>query len=58
MNVRAPQFLNVLRVRDVAHAMGLIAPRPLELYEADPSMVSTIASIYDAADAPESFSHK
>jgi cephalosporin-C deacetylase-like acetyl esterase len=49
MAAGAPQFLNVLRVCDVPDALGLIAPRPLLVIDADPSQLERTKRAYSAA---------
>ena len=58
MSTNAPQFLNVLRVCDLNEALGLIAPRPLAILEANTNEFAGTASIYSAAAAPEKLSFK
>ncbi|HLJ09796.1 MAG TPA: prolyl oligopeptidase family serine peptidase [Planctomycetaceae bacterium] len=54
MNSAAPQFLNVLRVGDIPQILGLLAPRPLTILNADDEFKAT-AAIFDAAGAAERF---
>jgi hypothetical protein len=53
MDAAAPQFLNVLRVCDVPDALGLIAPRPLTLIDADADDFKRTAAAYEAAGASD-----
>jgi dienelactone hydrolase len=46
-----PIFLNVLRVLDVPEALGLLAPRPLTIYTAQPATFDTTAAYYRAGAA-------
>ncbi|MBN2476159.1 MAG: prolyl oligopeptidase family serine peptidase [Pirellulales bacterium] len=56
MDNDAPQLLNVLRVCDVADALGMIAPRPLSVHGVSPQKLAKVAAIYAAAKASESLS--
>jgi hypothetical protein len=56
MNNAAPQLLNVLRVGDVPHMLGLIAPRPLTLKAVNAEEFAATRSIYAAAAASDKFS--
>lgn len=58
MNKIAPQFLNVLRVCDVPEALGLIAPRPLRIVDADATAFAKTKSAYSAAASAEQLSFK
>ncbi len=51
MDAGAPAFLNVLRVCDILEALGMLAPRPLELRSAAPELVERVRAIYRAAGA-------
>src|SRR5262249_27072565 len=53
-----PIFLNVLRVLDVPEALGMLAPRPLTLVNADEKLVQRVAKIYELAGAKDKFTHK
>ena len=55
MDPAAPQFLNILRVGDVPDVLGLIAPRPLTLVEANAADFKRTAAAYEAAGAGEKF---
>jgi hypothetical protein len=46
-------LLGVLRVCDIPHALGGIAPRPLTLEAGDGSLQETVRSLYEAASATE-----
>ena len=48
-----PQFLNVLRVCDIPHALGMIAPRPLTISGTIPAKLDITSKIYKAAGAVE-----
>lgn len=50
MEPHAPQFLNVLRVCDVPDVLGMLAPRPLAIYEPTADG-EEVARIYSAAGA-------
>src|SRR5262249_8459808 len=49
----APQFLNVLRVCDVPVALGLIAPRPLLVKDADAEGFASTKAAFAAAGAQD-----
>lgn len=49
----APQFLNVLRVCDVADVLGMLAPRPLLLRQPAEALASKTRSVYQAAGAAD-----
>ena len=49
MNNLAPQFLNVLRVCDIPDSLGLIAPRPLRIINADAALFARTTADYSAA---------
>jgi pimeloyl-ACP methyl ester carboxylesterase len=51
METDAPQLLNILRVCDVAEALGMLAPRPLQLLGAGESLSAKVKACYAAADA-------
>jgi len=51
MDPAAPQFLNVLRVCDIPHTLGLLAPRPLTIHGSDPGNFLTTAAVYKAVGA-------
>jgi dienelactone hydrolase len=53
-----PTFLNVLRVLDIPEAMGLLAPRPLTVVNADPKGARRTAQFYDLAGAKAKFRHR
>jgi cephalosporin-C deacetylase-like acetyl esterase len=53
-----PIFLNVLRVLDVPEALGMLAPRPLTLVNADEKLVQRVAKIYELAGAKDKFKHR
>ena len=55
MDPNAPQLLNVLRVCDVPHVLGMIAPRPLTVYDCSDETLKTVAAIYAAAGSDERF---
>lgn len=55
---QGPIFLNVLRVLDVPEALGMLAPRPLTLVNADRRTSETAAAIYRAAGAKDKLKHK
>ena len=48
----APQLLNVLRVCDIPESLGLIAPRPLRLFDCDAASFSATTAAYAAAGVP------
>jgi cephalosporin-C deacetylase-like acetyl esterase len=48
-----PYFLNVLRICDIAEALGMLAPRPLTLVHADEALSKRVEAIYLAAGAKE-----
>ena len=47
----APQLLNVLRVCDVPDALGMLAPRPLEVRGGEKASLAKVAKAYTAAGA-------
>jgi hypothetical protein len=51
MDKAAPQLLNVLRVCDAPQALGLLAPRPLTVLNADATSFAPTAAAYKAAEA-------
>ena len=51
MEPTAPQLLNVLRVCDIPHALGMIAPRPLIISGTIPAKLDITRKIYKAAGA-------
>lgn len=51
----APAFLGILRVADVPHLLGLLAPRHLVLREADADPFAVTRAIYGAAGAAGRF---
>jgi hypothetical protein len=53
MDSSAPQFLNVLRVCDVPHAMALVAPRPLTIAGISADHFSATSIGYEAAGAKD-----
>jgi pimeloyl-ACP methyl ester carboxylesterase len=52
MAADAPQFLNVLRVCDVPDALGMLAPRPLEIRGVAGADAEKVAAAYAAAGKP------
>lgn len=46
-----PIFLNVLRVLDIPVALGLLVPRPLTVYGADPAAFAETVRLYQLAGA-------
>jgi len=53
-----PTFLNVLRVLDIPEALGLLAPRPLTVVNADPKGARRTAQFYDLAGARAKFRNR
>ncbi len=53
MDVKAPQFLNVLRVCDVPEVFGMLAPRRLTLRGWSGEALAKVARIYSAAGASD-----
>ena len=51
MDPTAPQLLNVLRVCDIPHVLGMIAPRPLTITGATPATIEIADKLYKAARA-------
>lgn len=51
MESGAPQFLNVLRVCDIPHVLGMIAPRPLTVSGLASKNLDIVSRIYRAAGA-------
>ncbi|HUG90876.1 MAG TPA: prolyl oligopeptidase family serine peptidase [Planctomycetaceae bacterium] len=58
MDSAAAQFLNILRVCDVAEMLGLLAPRPLTLSGRLDSRLEKTRAIYSAAGNPERLTWK
>jgi dienelactone hydrolase len=58
MAPEAPQFLNVLRVCDIPEVLGMIAPRPVAVYDGDDEGMKKAARVYAAAGSAEKFVHK
>jgi dienelactone hydrolase len=52
MENAAPVLLNVLRVCDIPEAIGMLAPRPVTLLNANPELATRAAAVYAAAGAP------
>jgi hypothetical protein len=55
MDAAAPQFLNILRVCDVPEPLGMLAPRPLVVYDAAKTIADRTAAIYAATGATGQF---
>jgi hypothetical protein len=55
MDRHAPALLNVLRVLDVPEALGMLAPRRLELRGGDPALRQRVQLIYARAGAAQQF---
>jgi dienelactone hydrolase len=55
---QGPIFLNVLRVLDIPDALGMLAPLPLTLVNADRGMSEKVAEIYKAAGAKDKLHRK
>jgi hypothetical protein len=55
MDPDAPQMLNVLRVCDARHVLGMLAPRPLTIYDRSNEEIGNIAAIYAAAGSADQF---
>jgi hypothetical protein len=55
MDKGAPQFLNALRVCDVPDLLGLLAPRPLRLDDANADQFARTKAAYEAAGATDKF---
>jgi dienelactone hydrolase len=53
---QAPQLLNVLRICDVPDVIGLLAPKPVTLLEADKELAARVAGYYESAGASERLS--
>src|SRR5438876_913488 len=53
-----PTFLNVLRVLDIPEALGLLAPRPLTVVNAEPKGARRTAQFYDLAGAKAKFRNR
>jgi dienelactone hydrolase len=58
MEPSAPVLLNVLRVSDIPHTLGLIAPRPLTIRGGDVDSFEQTTAVYKAADASDELSIK
>ena len=58
MDAEAPQFLNVLRVCDVADVLGMLAPRALTIYGNHSRLLRKVAEIYAVAGASTKFVQK
>lgn len=58
MDPAAPQFLNVLRVCDVPESLGLLAPRPLRILEAESDRFTATKAAYKSAGAEERLTFK
>ncbi len=58
MDSAAPPLLNVLRVCDIPDVLGMIAPRPLILYDDRVEPWQKVSQIYRAAGQPEAFVQK
>jgi dienelactone hydrolase len=58
MQSSAPQFLNVLRVCDVSAALGMIAPRPLAIVDANRDTFAVTTAAYESASAGKHLSIK
>jgi hypothetical protein len=56
MDDSAPALLNVLRVCDIAEAVGMLAPRPVSIVSDLPAWRDITQKIYSAAGAPEKLS--
>ena len=55
---RGPIFLNVLRLFDIPEALGLLAPRPLTVVNAEPTGARRTEQIYGLAGAKGKFRHR
>jgi hypothetical protein len=55
---QGPIFLNVLRVLDIPEALGLLAPTPLTIVNADKKLSSRVADIYALAGAKDQLHRK
>jgi dienelactone hydrolase len=53
MEADAPQFLNVLRVCDVPDVLGMIAPRPLAVFEVPAQSLEKTLAAYERAGAKD-----
>ena len=53
MQATAPQFLNVLRVCDIPHILGMVAPRPLVISGVKATEFSTVSQLYRVAGAAD-----
>ncbi len=58
MSDASPQFLNVLRICDIADVLGMLAPRALTIYNSGEESLKKTAEIYAAAEVPEKFVQK
>jgi hypothetical protein len=58
MDIKAPQFLNVLRVCDVLDVFGMLAPRILIVYSEPNDRLKKVAEIYAAAGVSKNFVQK
>jgi cephalosporin-C deacetylase-like acetyl esterase len=58
MDQGAPQLLNALRICDVPDVLGLIAPRPLDIQQAEAAKLKHVKQAYDAAGASSRLSIK
>jgi hypothetical protein len=56
MGAAAPQFLNVLRVCDVPEVFGLVAPRPLQLFDVERRSFERAEMLYERAEAAKRLS--
>lgn len=54
MDPGAPQFLNVLRVCDLPHVLGMLAPKPLTISGTERQQLQQVISEYEAASAGSS----
>ncbi len=50
-DARAPQFLSVLRVCDVSHVLGMLAPKPLTIVAKEQAGLDSVRAIYATAGA-------
>lgn len=53
MATEAPQLLNILRICDIADALGCLAPKPLMLRKAPADVAERVRAIYAAAGAAD-----
>jgi dienelactone hydrolase len=56
MDASAPPLLNVLRVCDAPELLGMVAPRPLAIYDSQAAGLSKVREIYAAAGAGDRLS--